>query len=168
MINTVIGKLITLANAFKSFTELITGQKSSNSASGQISAIGSAAAGASAGMDDAASSADNLSSANNGVAKSAKKAAEKMRTLMGFDQINKLDSQTDTDSSTPSTGSGTGVSGTGVDFGNLTQGETVIDKTDKKMSALLKRSKELAAIFKKGFKIGFGDSQKRINTYCRN
>lgn len=164
VINTVIGKLITLANAFKSFTELITGQKSSNSASGQISAIGSAAAGASAGMDDAASSADNLSSANNGVAKSAKKAAEKMRTLMGFDQINKLDSQTDTDSSTPSTGSGTGVSGTGVDFGNLTQGETVIDKTDKKMSALLKRSKELAAIFKKGFKIGFGDSQKRINT----
>ena len=81
MINTVIGKLITLANAFKSFTELITGQKSSNSASGQISAIGSAAAGASAGMDDAASSADNLSSANNGVAKSAKKAAEKMRAL---------------------------------------------------------------------------------------
>ena len=65
VINTVIGKLITLANAFKSFTELITGQKSSNSASGQISAIGSAAAGASAGMDDAASSADNLSSANN-------------------------------------------------------------------------------------------------------
>lgn len=164
VINTVIGKLITLANAFKSFTELITGQKSSNSASGQISAIGSAAAGASAGMDDAASSADNLSGANNGVAKSAKKAAEKMRTLMGFDQINKLDSQTDTGSSTPSTGSGTGVSGTGVDFGNLAQGETVIDKTDKKMSALLKRSKELAAIFKKGFKIGFGDSQKRINT----
>ena len=147
VINTVIGKLITLANAFKVFTELITGQKSSNSASGQISAIGSAAAGASTGMDDAASSADNLSSANNGVAKSAQKAAEKMRILMGFDQINKLDSQTDTDSSTPSTGSGTGVSGTGVDFGNLTQGEIVIDKTDKKMSALLKRSKELAAIF---------------------
>ena len=43
VINTVIGKLITLANAFKSFTELIIGQKSSNSASGQISAIGSAA-----------------------------------------------------------------------------------------------------------------------------
>ena len=44
----------------------------------------------------------------------------------------------------------------------MAQGETVIDKTDKKMSALLKRSKELAAIFKKGFKIGFGDSEKRI------
>ena len=88
VINTVIGKLITLANAFKSFTELITGQKSSNSASGQISAIGSAAAGASTGMDNAASSADNLSKSNNGVASSAKKAAEKMRALMGFDQIN--------------------------------------------------------------------------------
>ena len=130
VINTVIGKLITLANAFKSFTELITGQKSSSSASGQISAIGSAAAGASTGMDNAATSADNLSSANNGVAKSAQKAAEKMRTLMGFDQINKLDSQTDSASSTPSsgTGSGTGTGGAGgagIDFGSLAQGETV-------------------------------------------
>ena len=119
MINTVIGKLITLANAFKSFTELITGQKSSNSASGQISAIGSAAAGASTGMDNAASSADNLSKSNNGVASSAKKAAEKMRALMGFDQINKLDSNTSSDSSTPSSGSSmgtSGIGGTGVDL----------------------------------------------------
>lgn len=171
VINTVIGKLITLANAFKSFTELITGQKSSNSASGQISAIGSAAAGASTGMDDAASSADNLSSANNGVAKSAQKAAEKMRALMGFDQVNKLDSQTDSTSSTPSSGSGTGTGGAGgagVDFGSLAQGETVVDKTDKKMSGLLKRCKELAAVFKKGFKIGFGDSEKRISSITEN
>ena len=85
VINTVIGKLITLANAFKSFTELITGQKSSNSASGQISAIGSAAAGASAGMDDAASSADNLSSANNGVAKSAQKPVKLIFTIRSID-----------------------------------------------------------------------------------
>lgn len=167
VINTVIGKLITLANAFKSFTELITGQKSSSSASGQISAIGSAAAGASTGMDNAASSADNLSSANNGVAKSAQKAAEKMRTLMGFDQINKLDSQADSSSSTPSSGSGTGtggVGGAGIDFGSLAQGETIIDKTDKKVSALMKRWKQLVALFKKGFKIGFGDSEKKIKS----
>ena len=171
VINTVIGKLITLANAFKSFTELITGQKSSNSASGQISAIGSAAAGASTGMDNAASSADNLSKSNNGVASSAKKAAEKMRALMGFDQINKLDSNTSSDSSTPSSGSSmgtSGIGGTGVDFGNLSRGETVIDKTDKKMSGLLKRCKELAAVFKKGFKIGFGDPEKRISSITEN
>lgn len=171
VINTVIGKLITLANAFKSFTELIIGQKSSNSASGQISAIGSAAAGASTGMDNAASSADNLSKSNNGVASSAKKAAEKMRALMGFDQINKLDSNTSRDSSTPSSGSSmgtSGIGGTGVDFGNLSRGETVIDKTDKKMSGLLKRCKELAAVFKKGFKIGFGDSEKRISSITEN
>ncbi|WP_368366697.1 hypothetical protein [Ruminococcus sp. J1101004sp1_RTP21198st1_B9_RTP21198_201120] len=171
VINTVIGKLITLANAFKSFTELIIGQKSSNSASGQISAIGSAAAGASTGMDNAASSADNLSKSNKGVASSAKKAAEKMRALMGFDQINKLDSNTSRDSSTPSSGSSmgtSGIGGTGVDFGNLSRGETVIDKTDKKMSGLLKRCKELAAVFKKGFKIGFGDSEKRISSITEN
>lgn len=146
VINTVIGKLITLANAFKSFTELITGQKSSSSASGQISAIGSAAAGASTGMDNAASSADNLSSANNGVAKSAQKAAEKMRALMGFDQVNKLDSQTDSTSSTPSSGSGTGtggVGGAGIDFGSLAQGETVVDKADKQFTKMFQNIKKL-------------------------
>ena len=146
VINTVIGKLITLANAFKSFTELITGQKSSSSASGQISAIGSAAAGASTGMDNAASSADNLSSANNGVAKSAQKAAEKMRALMGFDQINRLDSQTDSTSSTPSSGSGTGtggVGGAGIDFGSLAQGETVVDKADKQFTKMFQNIKKL-------------------------
>lgn len=146
VINAVIGKLITLANAFKSFTELITGQKSSGSASGQISAIGSAAAGASTGMDNAASSADNLSSANNGVAKSAQKAAEKMRALMGFDQINKLDSQTDSAGSSPSSGSGTGtggVSGAGIDFGSLAQGETVVDKADKQFTKMFQNIKKL-------------------------
>lgn len=146
VINAVIGKLITLANAFKSFTELITGQKSSGSASGQISAIGSAAAGASTGMDNAASSADNLSSANNGVAKSAQKAAEKMRALMGFDQINKLDSQTDSAGSSPSSGSGTGtggVGGAGIDFGSLAQGETVVDKADKQFTKMFQNIKKL-------------------------
>ena len=88
-------------------------------------------------MDAAASSADNLSSANNGVAKSAQKAAEKMRALMGFDQVNKLDSQTDSTSSTPSSGRGTGTGGAGgagIDFGSLAQGETVVDKADKQFT----------------------------------
>ena len=161
VVNTVIGKLATLANAFKSFTELITGQKSSG-ASGQIADVASAAMGASSGMENAANSADNLSSANNGVAKSAQKAAEKMRSLMGFDQINKIDSQTDSSSDSGSSSSaGSGI-GSAVDFGSLAQGNTVLDETDGKLSGLIKRVKELAALFKKGFKIGFGDSFKRI------
>ena len=171
VINTVIGKLITLANAFKSFTKLITGQKSSNSASGQISAIGSAAVGASTGMDDAASSADNLSSANNGVAKSAQKAAEKMRALMGFDQVNKLDSQTDSTSSTPSSGSGTGTGGaggTGIDFGSLAQGETVVDKADKQFTKMFRNIKKLCDPATQSLKRLWNEGLARLGTFTFN
>lgn len=171
VINTVIGKLITLANAFKSFTELITGQKSSNSASGQISAIGSAAAGASTGMDDAASSADNLSSANNGVAKSAQKAAEKMRALMGFDQVNKLDSQTDSTSSTPSSGRGTGTGGSGgagIDFGSLAQGETVVDKADKQFTKMFRNIKKLCDPATQSLKKLWNEGLARLGTFTFN
>lgn len=171
VINTVIGKLITLANAFKSFTELITGQKSSSSASGQISAIGSAAVGASAGMDNAASSADNLSSANNGVAKSAQKAAEKMRTLMGFDQINRLDSQTDSTSSTPSSGSGTGtggVGGAGIDFGSLAQGENVVDKADKQFTKMFQNIKKLCDPATQSLKRLWNEGLARLGKFTFN
>lgn len=152
VINAVIGKLAVLASAFKSFTELITGKKSSAQ---QIADVGNAA---STGMNSAAESADNATKSTNKTASAAKKAAKEMRSLMGFDKINKLDSKTDSSTSpnrnaVPST-----------DFGSLAQGDTVIDKTDKKMQGLINRCKELASLFKKGFTIGFGDSDKKIES----
>lgn len=131
VINTVIGKLAVLASAFKSFTELITGKKSSTQ---QIADAGNAA---SAGMDSAAESADNATKSANKTAGAAKKAAKEMRSLMGFDKINKLDSKTD--SSSKSSNSNAVPS---TNFGSLAQGDTVIDKTSKsaqKLANLLKR-----------------------------
>lgn len=166
VVNTLIGKLATLANAFKAFTELITGKKSGGSSAGsQIADMGTAAANASTGMESASAAADNMASSNNGVAKSAKKAAKEMRALMGFDQINRLDDSSeggDSDSSGPSGGGNAGTGGSAVDFGSLSQDETVIDKVDKSVSALIQRCKELADIFKRGFQIGFGDSENKI------
>lgn len=156
VVNLLIGKLVTLANAFKSFTELLTGNKSSGAS--QISSMGDAATSAGNGMDDAAQSADNMTDSTNKAGNAAKKTAKAMRSLMGFDKINKLDSKTDSSSST--TGSGT----PSADFGSLAQGDTVIDKTDKKMQGLINRCKELADLFKKGFQIGFGDSDKKIDS----
>ena len=159
VINAVIGKLAVLASAFKSFTELITGKKSSAQ---QIADAGNAA---STGMDSAAESADNATKSTNKTAGAAKKAAKEMRSLMGFDKINKLDSKTD--SSTPLNRNAVPP----TDFGSLAQGDTVIDKTDKKMQGLINRCKELADLFKKGFQIGFGDSDKKIdsiNTSIKN
>ena len=168
VINTVIGKLATLANAFKSFTELITGNKSSGSDSSGVAAVAGAADDAGTGLENASDSASNLASNTDKVGQAAQNAAKKMKALMGFDKINKLDAQSDSSSgssSSPSTGmGGTGALGSAVDFGNLAEGDTVLDKTDKKMSALIKRCQELAKLFKKGFEIGFGDSQKKIDS----
>lgn len=168
VINTVIGKLATLANAFKSFTELITGNKSSGSDSNGVAAVAGAADDAGTGLENASDSASNLASNTDKVGQAAQNAAKKMKALMGFDKVNKLDSQSDSSSgssSSPSTGAGgTGALGSAVDFGNLAEGDTVLDKTDKKMSALIKRCQELAKLFKKGFETGFGDSQKKIDS----
>ena len=169
VINTVIGKLTTLANAFKSFTELITGKKSSGNNTSPISNLSDLAGDASGGMEDAASAADGLSNATSGVGAAAKKAAKEMRSLMGFDKINKVSSQS-VDTGSSNTGSAGGkvsaVSdiGNAVDFGSLAQGETVIDEVDSRIQGLIERGKELANLFKAGFHIGFGDSEKKIES----
>ena len=143
VINTVLGRLSTLVNAFKSFTELITGKKSqSGNTAAPIAELGGVASAASESLDNSANAANGLSKATQGVGNAAKKAAKEMRALMGFDQINRLDdnSSDDTgDSSSPSTGGSGGSSGIGgnaVDFGSLAQGETVIDQVDSKFTKM--------------------------------
>lgn len=168
IVNTVLGKIATLANAFKSFTELITGNKSSggSSVAAPVSELASAADTASSGLADTSGAADSLADSTKDVGSAAKKAAKEMKALMGFDQIQKLDQTNAYDSGTTGgssgTGTGAGSLGSAVDFGSLAAGETVIDKVDSQMSGLLKRAKELANLFKKGFKIGFGDSEKTL------
>lgn len=169
VINTVIGKLVTLAETFKAFTELITGQKSKGGASGQITAIGNAATGASAGMDNAAASADNLSSSNNKVAKSAQKASEKMRTLMGFDKVNRLDSGAASDDSstqTPTTGKTSGGTTGRIDFGTMSQGETVIDKVDSKFTKMFENIKKLCDPAVKSLKRLWNEGLSKLGNFA--
>ena len=166
VINIAIGKLATLANAFKAFTELITGKKSSDS-SGGVAAVADSAAVANDSLGSASDAASDLTDNTNKAGKAAQDTAKKMKSLMGFDQINKLDSQSSSSGSTTPTSSGKGnggVLGSEVNFGSLADGENVIDKTDKKLSALIERCQELAKLFKKGFEIGFGNSQKKIDS----
>ena len=160
VINSVIGKLMTLANAFKAFTELLTGKKSPGS---QVSSAGAVAEES---LSGAAGAANNLAGATTGAGKAAKKAAKEMKALMGFDQVNKLDDTSESDSG--GSGGGGGASGSAMDFGSLVEGETVIDKTDVSCSKLAERLKELADLCKKGFTIGFGDSKKNIKMITKS
>ncbi len=142
IINTVLGKIATLANAFKSFTELLTGNKSSPGKGIQETAIAA---------EDLASATDDISDATNGVGSAAKKAAKEMKALMGFDEINRMPDKSDASS-------GTGdISGGSVDFGELAELSDNADAAEKKINPLVERLKELASLFKSGFKAGLGD-----------
>lgn len=153
VINILLGKLATLANAFKSFTELITGKKSSGQTSG--SGAGLAGTGAIADTADqygqAADNADKLADANKDNATATKKANKETKNyLSSLDEVHKATSTGSNSSSTPSSSGGSGGAGNSglpssvgnVDYGNLAEGETALDKISdsaKKLADLLKK-----------------------------
>lgn len=128
VINLVLGKLMTLANAFKSFTAMIMGKKTSG-ASASLDKTATSAGKVSNSLNNATSSANKLNKSTRKVGDTAKKTAKKISGLMGFDQINKLTEtkgSSGSKSSTPSSGTGSaagGASGGNVDMGSLPKGE---------------------------------------------
>ena len=146
VINTIIGKLMTLANAFKAFTELISGKKSSG---GGVSA-------AAAGMEAVAAASDKAGSAASGAGTAAKKAAKDMKGMStGIDELNIIN---------PSDSSGSGNSGGGaggdygaedIDMGSLAEGT---DEIDSRLDSIQKKINGLRQSFMNGFWSGFGDT----------
>lgn len=136
LINTVIGRIATLANAFRAFTELLTGNKSSP---GQ-------------GIEETTEAAEGLETAAGGVGKAAEKAAKKLKGLMGFDKLNNIQSD--------DSGSGGAAGGSSVDFGTLAEGADEAAEAERKVNPLLEKTakqlKELGNLFKSGFKAGLG------------
>lgn len=144
VINTIIGKLMSLANAFRSFTELITGKKSS----------GGSASVAAAGMDNVAASADNAGAAMGGAGSAAKKAAKDIATATtGIDELNILNPDSGSEGS-GSGGSG-GYAADEFDMGELSTDQ--LDEADNRLLGLIDRLKELRDLFVDGFKAGLGD-----------
>ena len=179
IINAVLGKIAQLAEAFKGFTELITGKKSeggsgiTDSLTSGLSDATAAAVDAGIGLASAADQAGNLADNAGAAGTAAKKAAKEMRTLMGFDEINKLAEQTDTSGdsgggsgsgSNPGSsgsGGGSGLAGLGsgaTNFGKLADTEdNALNKVNKTLDKIIKKVKELAKLCKKGFFDGLGD-----------
>jgi phage-related protein len=152
-VNNLLGKLVTLANAFKAFTELITGKKNSGSSGGgsaQIAAAGTAATDASTGLQNAADAANDTTSAVKKTGNAAQKAAKQMRSLMGFDKITKISEPSESSSGgtgdSGSTPKGSGVSGgslrSPVDFGSLSTGEDAVSKLGKKWKKVFEDMKK--------------------------
>lgn len=169
VINILLGKLATLANAFKSFTELITGKKSS----GQTGASGAGLVGADPMADtadqygNAADNAEKLAKATNDTADATKKATKAAKGYLSpLDEINNYSADKSADSSLKVPGAPGATGGLAdqmkdavqnVDYGKLAEGETVLDKMLKPLNKIINRFKELAKLVAKGFWDGLGD-----------
>ena len=150
LINTLLSKVATLANAFKAFSEMIMGTSSGGGSSGAgqaASAVGELADG----YNDATQGAEELA----GATEKANKANKKY--LSGLDEIRTFQSETK-DSGDISVG---GIMGEPVDFGSInTEGE----QTSTIFDGLIEKAKELSKIFKSGFMDGLGDFQPRLDS----
>ena len=103
-INLVLSKLQVLANAFKSFTEMIFGNAGGDGGSSAVS--------------DLATDASNASDAVSGIGESAKKSAKDLKSLASFDTAQVLKSNSD-DGSSGGSGAGGSIDTSGL---NLTDG----------------------------------------------
>ena len=135
-INWVLSKLQVLADAFKSFTESITGNKVDSGGLGST-------AGDIAGITDSAS---NASDAVADIGTSAQKTQKDLLGLRGIDEINNLST-----SNSDSGGSGTNIGNNTIDFGNS------LSDANKEMDGLLNKANEFFSTFTDGFREGFGD-----------
>ena len=158
VINKLLQGLAKLASAFKAFTQLITGKKGSSNTSAP-SAIGEGDSAVSDIADtytNASDAADDYADAQQGVAQATKKAAkEATKYLSPLDEINRYTKEATEAaedlapnisnpgkagkaSNLPSASGGAGGSAglAAVDFGQLEQGDTVVDKLAQKMKDL--------------------------------
>lgn len=165
IINILLGKLATLANAFKSFTELITGKKSSGQTSGSGAGLTGDVSGVQNTADAYGQAADNagkLADSTEDVADATKDAAKAAKGYLSpLDEINRYSIQdaSSTASKTPSTsgsGSGGGTSlpsaVSNVDYGKVAEGETALDKISKSAEKLAKLLKRLWKPFQDAWK----------------
>lgn len=145
VINTIIGKLMSLANAFKALTDLFAGKKSG----------GNGASVAASGMEDVATSADDAGTAMGGAGGAAKKAAKDIKSsTTGLDELNILSADSDSGDSGGSGGAGGGYAADQFDMG---EAEAPINEVDTKYQALIEKAKELRDLFREGFALGAGD-----------
>lgn len=157
VINTLLAKLATVANAFKSFTELITGNKSS----GQTVASGAGLTGtdlattedayntAADGVSNLADSTQDVTDSTNKSTSALKKQNKALKkNIASFDELNVIGKDTTTSTAasikTPTVkADNIDIGNVGqVDYGDLAKGESQIDKLSesaKKLSDILKQ-----------------------------
>ena len=145
VVNTLIGKLMSLVNAFHAFTELVMGKRS-----------GGGASAAAAGMEAVAKAADKAGTAAGGAGSAAKKAAKDMKGIStGIDELNIINPSDNAGSSGSDSAGGGGYDVDDFDMGSLSQGEDVVSE---KLKGILDLMNQLKSSFVAGFWDAFGDT----------
>lgn len=159
-LNTVFASLQRVAEGFKAFTELLTGNKAQSSNTGAIANEYSAMA----------NEAENIASGMEDVTE-ATKAAEKAnkKYLSGLDEMRIYDN------SASSGTNGTDVSGglanipaQSIDFGKAAEGDTIFGRMAEKLTVIVDKLRELGEMFAKGFNLGFGNSFSTLDKLKEN
>lgn len=141
VINTLVGKLMTLANAFKSFTEMITGKKGTGDAAAQ--------------MQSTAKAADGAAASTKAVGDAAAESAKKMKGLFAFDDMNVMSGDEEKGSSGDVSG------GYDVDSFNLTGVQSASEEIGKQISGI---ADDFVQQFKSGIeKIDFSSIEKNFS-----
>ncbi len=119
LINTLLSKLMTLAESFKAFTELITGRKATASKGAGLAGLGTETA--ADGYNDAAEGAQNLADATGKVTKETKKAEKAAEGYLSpLDEINKIGERNEELADKDSAGDSLGdIIGSAADYGKL-------------------------------------------------
>lgn len=168
-INVFLEKIATAANAFKSFTELLTGKKATESkpiqsATNDLSGLEDEYNSVSNASNNMASNTEDSANATADQAEATQEATEAAEGYLSpLDDINRMSKETASQETgaTPSGGNGAGgnggIIGAGVDFGEAVKGETVLDETNSLIDEIITKVKELGKLFEKGFWEGLGD-----------
>lgn len=126
LVNTLLSRLQTVANAFRAFTELLAGKKAET---------GSGYSAAADGINSVADAAQNAAVQNEAFADSlgdASGSAKELNKELGkYDKLDVINTQDNA-----SSGAGE-ISGISVDFGQLSQGDTILDSMSESMNNML-------------------------------
>ncbi len=149
VLNQLLAKILTVTDAFSNFIAKITGKNTKTTTS--VNEMGGA-------LDSATDSAGSLSGATDKAGKSAKKAEEAFHGLASFDEIHSLTKAAEDSGSDGSGGGGGGGASGGALSESIVDAANEADATlNPVLEKIWNRMKELAELFKKGFKAGLGD-----------
>lgn len=140
VVNTLLSRIMVLAEAFRSLTERIFGDRSGGDAAAQMQATAAAAT-------DAADATESVGDA-------AASAGKKMSGLSGVDELLTINSG----SSGGSGSAGGGAAGFDMSSPEIGQDTSALEETESRFQSLIDRARELAGLFQQGFQFGLGDT----------